>query len=46
MGGVNQDKMAKFKPTKQRRPPTIQATTLGSDWVLVVTCAWWFVGFV
>jgi len=27
-------------PTRQRSPPTIQATTLGSDWVLVVTCAW------
>ena len=27
-------------PTKQRSPPTIQATTLGSDWVLVVTWAW------
>ena len=32
-------------PTKQRSPPTIQATTLGSDWVLVVTWAWGLVKY-
>jgi len=32
-------------PTKQRSPPTIQATTLGSDCVLVVTWAWGLVKY-